>query len=172
LERVNDFFHLWRVTDDMLVWGERDHWATLLEFIVKFQGDSEDIALAKLVMLELMGVPRKNLYLGYVKQGKTSTPLMVLVWVSDDRSETLVLDHVDKSIRPGKERKDLQAIYLVNAEGHVILLKDEGGAREIVKESTDSAIHKLAAVFSRMGENRKNYQRFNDARPLFVSTDP
>ena len=167
LKIVNDFSNLWKSVPDIENWGVSDYWATPMEFIAKFAGDSEDFAIAKMTILELMGVPRKNLYLGYVIQKKSGIPLMILVWVSDDRSQTLILDYTDKTIKSGKERGDLQAVYLTDGEGNYIVINDNGEGRSILGEASNVRMSKLKDVIRRTRLNRDLYKEFNNGKPLF-----
>ena len=78
-----------------------------------------------------MGIPKKNLYLTYVKVKKTAESYMVLMWTNDNRTESLVLDNLDKTIKPGKERQDLIIVYLTDADGNMILVNNDGKIRSI-----------------------------------------
>jgi predicted transglutaminase-like cysteine proteinase len=169
LEIVNTALNLFPWLSDKELWNEDDYWATPLETLARFGGDCEDMAIGKFVMLRLMGIPKGNLYLGYVNIRQTGQPHMVLVWVNDDRTESLVLDHLDKEVKSGKDRKDLQAIYLFDADQKVILLNDENGERSIQSEIGKRKMSKLESIKQRIIENNEKYKQYNDGRPLWVN---
>ena len=145
-----------------------DYWATPFETLTTFGGDCEDMAIGKLVMLRLMGVPKQNLQLGYVKVKKTGEIHMVLVWVNDDRSQTLVLDNLVKEIMPGKARTDLLAVYLADPDGNVTLINDDGKQRSVKGVVPKTKMEKLQKVRERMVANQKKYVEYNDGNPLFL----
>ncbi|MGJ0485746.1 MAG: transglutaminase-like cysteine peptidase [Methylomicrobium sp.] len=169
LEIVNTALNLFPWLSDKELWNEDDYWATPLETLARFGGDCEDMAIGKFVMLRLMGIPKKNLYLGYVNIRQSGQPHMVLVWLNDDRTESLVLDHLDKEIKSGKDRKDLQAIYLFDADQKVILLNDENGERSIKSEIGKRKMSKLESIKRRIIENNEKYKQYNDGRPLWLN---
>ena len=41
-------------------WSQDDYWATPYETLTQFGGDCEDMAIGKLVVLRLMGVPKRT----------------------------------------------------------------------------------------------------------------
>jgi predicted transglutaminase-like cysteine proteinase len=168
LELVNITLNLFPWLSDKDLWNEDDYWATPLETLAKFGGDCEDMAIGKFVVLRLMGIPKKNLYFGYVTIKQSNQPHMVLLWLNDDRTETLVLDHLDKELKSGKDRKDLQAIYLFDADQKIILLNDEDGERSIKAEIGKRKMSKLESIQQRILENNEKYKQFNEGRPLWV----
>lgn len=149
-------------------WDANDYWATPLETLTKFGGDCEDMAIGKFVVLRLMGVPKKNLYLGYVRIRKTHEAHMVLVWADTQTSEVMVLDNLEQAVKPAKDRKDLEAIYLTNADGHLLLLNDNQGERTIKAELDANKMEKLVKIKQRILENQEKYKQFNDQRPLYL----
>jgi hypothetical protein len=114
-----------------------------------------------------MDVPKQNLELAYVKIKKTGESHMVLVWLNDSRSESLVLDNMDKAIKSGKERSDLIAIYLTDADGNFVLLDDHNGQRKIKSEINTSKFEKLNKIKSQIMINQQKYKQYNDNNPLF-----
>jgi len=145
-----------------------DYWATPFETLTTFGGDCEDMAIGKLVMLRLMGVPKESLQLGYVKVKKTGEIHMVLVWVSEDRTETLVLDNLVKQIMPGKARTDLLAVYLADPDGNVTLISDDGKQRSVKGVVPKTKMEKLQKVRQRMAANQAKYVEYNEGKPLFI----
>lgn len=152
---------------DQAQWNVEDYWATPLELIVKAGGDCEDMAIAKYVMLRMMGVPERNLYLGYGKLITRNEAHMVLVWVSDTRTENAVLDNYVQEVLPGNQRTDLQAIYLTDVNGNLILIDDDDGQRKIKSEISAQKLSKLEAVKQHIKETREKYKEYNEGRPLF-----
>lgn len=167
LEVVNDTMNALPWVTDQAKWKADDYWATPLETITQYGGDCEDMAIGKYVGLRLMGVPQKNLFLGYVKVRATGEAHMVLVWVNDERTETLVLDNMTPEIKPGKERDDLIAVYMFDADGNLVLFDDDGGKRSVKAVISDRKLQKLETVKARINENRERFKVFNDGRPLF-----
>lgn len=169
LEIVNTTLNLFPWLSDKELWNEDDYWATPLETLARFGGDCEDMAIGKFVMLRLMGIPKKNLYLGYANIRQSGQAHMVLVWLNDDRTESLVLDQLDKELKSGKDRKDLQAIYLFDADQKVILLNDDNGERSIQSEIGTRKMSKLESIKQRIIENNEKYKPYNDGRALWVN---
>jgi predicted transglutaminase-like cysteine proteinase len=152
---------------DQQQWNAEDYWATPLEILSKAGGDCEDMAIGKLVMLRMMGVPRQNLYLGYGKIKSRNEAHMVLIWANDKRTDVRVLDSFVTAVKTPKERMDLQMIYLTDVDGNVILIEDAGGRRRIKAEIGAQRLSKLETVKQRVLETREKYKEFNEGRPLF-----
>jgi predicted transglutaminase-like cysteine proteinase len=167
LEIVNRTLNSFPWISDRNNWNADDYWATPLETLTKFGGDCEDMAIGKFMMLRMMDVPKQNLELAYVKIKKTGESHMVLVWLNDSRSESLVLDNMDKAIKSGKERSDLIAIYLTDADGNFVLLDDHNGQRKIKSEINTSKFEKLNKIKSQIMINQQKYKQYNDNNPLF-----
>jgi predicted transglutaminase-like cysteine proteinase len=167
LEIVNRTLNSFPWISDRNNWNADDYWATPLETLTKFGGDCEDMAIGKFMMLRMMDVPKQNLELAYVKIKKTGESHMVLVWLNDSRSESLVLDNMDKAIKSGKERSDLIAIYLTDADGNFVLLDDHNGQRKIKSEINTSKFEKLNKIKSQIMINQQKYKQYNDNKPLF-----
>ena len=92
---------------------------------------------------------------------------MVLVWTNDDRTESLVLDNYVKTIKNAKDRMDLQAIFLTDVDGNLVLLNDDGKKRSIKAEISAKKMQKMETVKQRIVENRKRYEQYNDGKPLY-----
>ena len=167
LEVANNALNALPWITDREKWNADDYWATPFETLTQFGGDCEDMAIGKFMVLRLMGIPKKNLYLAYVKVKQTGETHMVLVWTNDSRSEYLVLDNLNKTIKSGKERTDLIAVYLTDADGKIILIQDDGKKRNIKAEFKPKKFQKLETVKQRMRENQEKYKKINDGRPLF-----
>ena len=124
LKQINEFFNR-KITfsDDQVVWGKADYWATPLEIIGKDAGDCEDFVIAKYFSLKEIGVPIQKLRLTYVRAkigGPSSTITqahMVLAYYATPESEPLVLDNLISDIRPASRRPDLAPIFSFNSDG-------------------------------------------------------
>jgi predicted transglutaminase-like cysteine proteinase len=117
LEKVNRFFNQLEFVDDIDHWGEKDYWATPVEFLASHGGDCEDFSIAKYFTLQAMGVPEEKLNLTYVKALKYNVHHMVLTYFSTPGTEPLVLDNIVGIIKPASERTDLIPIYSFNGTG-------------------------------------------------------
>lgn len=124
LELANTFFNRRiRFSDDIIVWGRQDYWATPLETMGKNAGDCEDFAIAKYMTLLLLGVPAERLRLIYVRArigGPHSSVFqahMVLGYYADPGDEPLVLDNLIGEIRPASRRPDLSPVFSFNMDG-------------------------------------------------------
>lgn len=167
LEIVNLTLNSFPWISDRNNWNAEDYWATPLETLTKFGGDCEDMAIGKFMMLRMMGVPKQNLELGYVKVRQAGESHMVLVWINNSKSESFVLDNLDKTVKSGKEHSDLLAIYLTDADGNFVLLNDDHGQRSIKSEIQTTKFEKLNKIKSQILINQEKYKKYNDNRPLF-----
>lgn len=121
---VNAFFnkHV-RFRNDIDIWQQQDYWATPKETMQKGQGDCEDFAIAKYVVLLKMNVPMDKLRLIYVRArtggeyGNTSQAHMVLGYYSSPDAEPLILDNLLSEIYPAHRRTDLTPIFSFNSSG-------------------------------------------------------
>ncbi|THF54995.1 transglutaminase-like cysteine peptidase [Pseudothauera rhizosphaerae] len=124
LERVNTFFNR-RIAfeDDVVVWSEKDYWATPLETMGKGAGDCEDFSIAKYATLRELGIPDERLRLIYVRaqiggpQSGVSQAHMVLGYYATPESEPLILDNLVGEIRPAARRPDLFPVFSFNSDG-------------------------------------------------------
>ena len=120
LRLTNDFFNR-RIafTDDVIVWGVPDYWATPLEIMGKGRGDCEDYSIAKYYALIEMGVPLAKLRLVYVKanQGGVQQAHMVLAYYATPGADPQILDNLNPRIQPASSRPDLSPIFSFNSAG-------------------------------------------------------
>lgn len=120
---VNQFFNRRIVfTDDEVVWGRTDHWASPVEMLEKGRGDCEDFAIAKYFSLLAAGVPAARLRLVYVRAlvggpGGVQTPHMVLAHYAQPGAEPTILDNLIDELRPASRRPDLTPVFSFNSEG-------------------------------------------------------
>jgi predicted transglutaminase-like cysteine proteinase len=152
---------------DQQQWNADDYWATPLEMITKVGGDCEDMAIGKYVMLRMMGVPRRNLALGFAILKTKDEAHMVLVWANEKRTDFRVLDSFVKEVKHPKQRPDLQFVYLMNADNEVFLIDDSGGKRALQQKLSARKIEKLDTLRQKISETRDKYKQYNDGKPLF-----
>jgi predicted transglutaminase-like cysteine proteinase len=132
LELVNDFMNRTPFLSDLQHWGKEDYWATPVEFLSTHGGDCEDFSIAKYFALRSLGVPDEKLRITYVKEIVVYNEAhMVLAYFPAPDAEPLVLDNINKSIRPASTRTDLVPVYSFNGSG-LWLAKDQTGRGQSV----------------------------------------
>jgi len=118
LNAANQFFNknlLYKTDEEH--WHQKDYWATPIESLGTGAGDCEDFAIAKYFTLKAMGVDTSKLRIMYVRALRWNEAHMVLIYNETPTSIPLVLDNIDKKIKPASKRRDLKPIYSFNAEG-------------------------------------------------------
>lgn len=116
LTKVNNFFNGARFVDDLQQWQTSDYWATPLEFLANDAGDCEDFSIAKYFTLKAMGVDTRKLRITYVKALALNQAHMVLAYYPTPNAVPMILDNLNKLIRPASERSDLLPVYSFNAD--------------------------------------------------------
>lgn len=111
--RVNDIV---RYATDRELYGQSDHWATLEETLAHGAGDCEDIAIAKMWMLEALGVPLENMQIVALKDRRRNIGHAVLAVEKAD-GRTLILDNVHDAVLEDRQVRHYQPIFSVSAEG-------------------------------------------------------
>jgi len=117
LNVVNSFFNRNQFVSDAEHWQMSDYWATPIEFLSTRGGDCEDFAIAKYITLLALGIPDEKLRITYVKAIRLDQAHMVLTYYETPRAIPLVLDNLDKTIRPASQRPDLKPVYNFNGNG-------------------------------------------------------
>lgn len=119
LQIVNDFFNRIRYVSDLEHWKIEDYWATPAEMLATNGGDCEDYAIAKYFTLVAMHVDPNKLKITYVKARVNNKMIahMVLTYYSQPNTVPLVLDSLNKQIRPATQRPDLTPVYAFNGDG-------------------------------------------------------
>ncbi len=83
--------------------------------------NSRDVAMAKLFTLYKMGVPLTRLRIGYMRAHSLHQAInqlhTVLAYIATPNAEPLILDNLDKRVRPLSLRRDLESIYLLKVRG-------------------------------------------------------
>jgi len=123
--KVNRFFNMFRFVDDIKLWGDKNYWATPMEFIGVNGGDCEDFSIAKYFTLLQLGVAEDKLRITMVKATTVNQYHMVLAYYPTPGSVPLVLDNLDRKIKPATKRKDLIPVYSFN--GRQLWLNKEKG---------------------------------------------
>lgn len=149
LERVNDFFNQMEFVDDTIHWGEKDYWATPIEFLGTQGGDCEDFTIAKYFTLKAMGVDEEKLNLTYVKALNYNVHHMVLTYFSTPGAEPLVLDNLVGEIKSASQRTDLIPIYSFNGTG--LWLAKQRGRGKLAGSS--SRLQRWQDLIQRMSED-------------------
>ena len=111
--------------DDLSHWGKEDYWATPIEFLGSRGGDCEDFTIAKYFSLRELGIADEKLRLVYVKALTLDQHHMVLAYYHKPTSVPVLLDNLDKELKPATKRKDLLPIYSFNAK-NLWLSKEKG----------------------------------------------
>ena len=138
IHSVNRFFNRIRFVDDIRVWGQKDYWATPVEFLGKNAGDCEDFTIAKYFTLRALGVPSEKLRLMYVRALRIKQSHMVLAYFETPDAMPLILDNINKKILPANYRKDLQPIYSFNGDG-LWAAKAQGRGRKLKNKGGHSS---------------------------------
>jgi predicted transglutaminase-like cysteine proteinase len=116
LAKINDYFNAIPYRQDASLWKKRDYWATPFELIGVQGGDCEDYAIAKYFALREMGFPKTKLRISYVKSIELDQAHMVLAYYPDQNADPLILDNIEKRIRPAAQRTDLVPVYSFNGD--------------------------------------------------------
>ena len=77
-----------------------------------------------------------------------------------------VLDNKDNEVRPGRDRDDLLAFYLMSGSGEMVVLADEGGRRSVKKILANKKLQRLDAIRQKLEADAAFYQQLNDGRPV------
>jgi predicted transglutaminase-like cysteine proteinase len=149
LEKVNRFFNRLEFVDDMVHWGEKDYWATPIEFLGTQGGDCEDFTIAKYFTLKFMGMDEEKLNLTYVKALNYNVHHMVLTYFGTPGVEPLVLDNLVTEIKPASMRNDLMPIYSFNGSG--LWLAKQRGRGKLAGSS--NRLQRWQDVIQRMSED-------------------
>ena len=166
LEAVNDYMNEMTWIADSELWKQSDYWATPFETITTFGGDCEDIAIAKYLVLLLLGVPDEHMGFAHVITSEKEHH-MVLLYRASENDRVLILDNKDPDVKTAQDRPDLIGVYIFTNDGTVFTIKDEGDARRSVKDTLeDKRLEKWQTAKARSRENTESYIPFNDGKPL------
>ena len=152
LKQVNDFFNQVRFLDDSIHWGQKDYWATPVEFLISNGGDCEDFSIAKYYTLKEVGVDMSKLSISYVKALKLNQAHMVLTYYEKPTSMPVVLDNLIAEIKPASQRPDLLHVYSFNGDN--LWLSKKGRRTTLV--GTSDRLGPWVQLKSRLENNRVN----------------
>lgn len=108
---VNRFLNEWRYRPDTRNWGQRDYWATPLEFL-RFSGDCEDYAIAKYVTLRQLGFAAEQLRMVVVQDVSRNIAHAVLAVYLDD--EVYILDNLSRTVLRQHQVEHYVPYYSIN----------------------------------------------------------
>lgn len=116
LKTVNDFFNAIPYASDLAHWKQNDYWATPAEMLASNAGDCEDYAIAKYVTLAALGISMEKLKITYVqaKVNQSTIAHMVLAYYAQPQAVPLILDNLNRQIKPASQRTDLTPVYAFN----------------------------------------------------------
>ena len=134
LQKVNDFFNQQEFISDLLLWKDKDYWATPVEFLAQNGGDCEDFSIAKYFTLKKLGVDENKLNLTYAKAVELNQAHMVVTYYEQPEAEPLVLDNLIDEIKPASLRPDLLPVFSFNGIG--LWLAKERGRGKLVGNSS------------------------------------
>ena len=122
LRAVNRFLNDWRYKADAQNYGQRDHWATPLEFL-RQSGDCEDYAITKYVSLRQLGFPAERLRLVVVRDVQRDLAHAVLAVYLDDH--IFILDNLTRAVLPQEQLTQYVPYYSIN--DHALGPRPTGG---------------------------------------------
>ena len=113
LHAINRFLNDWRYKPDDQNYGQRDYWATPLEFLRR-SGDCEDYAIAKYVTLRELGFAPEQLRLVVVQDVVRELAHAVLAVYLDD--QVYILDNLTRAVLPQERISHYVPYYSINEE--------------------------------------------------------
>lgn len=128
--RTNDFFNSLPWVEDAALWGQKDYWASPFEMLGRNGGDCEDFSIGKYFTLRELGVGDAKLLITYVRALKLRQAHMVLAYYPKPGSEPLILDNLERRIKPASRRTDLLPVYSFNGRGLWRGIQQTRGARK------------------------------------------
>ncbi len=111
IQAVNQFLNQWQYKTDEQNYGQRDYWATPLEFLSR-SGDCEDYAIAKYVSLRQLGFAAEDLRLVVLRDVVRDLPHAVLAVYLD--REVYILDNLTTAVLPQEQVSQYVPYYSVN----------------------------------------------------------
>ncbi len=111
IQAVNQFLNQWQYKTDEQNYGQRDYWATPLEFLRR-SGDCEDYAIAKYVSLRQLGFDAEDLRLVVLRDVVRDLPHAVLAVYLED--EVYVLDNLTTAVLPQEQVSHYVPYYSIN----------------------------------------------------------
>ncbi len=153
LALTNEFFNRIPVKTEEEIWG-RKHWSTPFEMLQRNAGSQADHVIAKYVTLEALGIGIEKMKITHVHSMKSADQsYMVLTYQSEPGVMPLVLDTMDKTIKPANERIELFPEHSLNADG-LWLSKEQKDGRNDAKEEADAQVELWNEMNARMGKEQ------------------
>lgn len=124
LNFVNTWVNFIKYKRDIDLYGVRDYWATLYEFVGKNGGDCEDYTIAKYYILKELGIDphkMKFVYVIYKDRRGRKISHMVLAYFKVPRpkrkNDILILDNNNHLVLPASKRPDIvKIIKMINGD--------------------------------------------------------
>ena len=135
VERVNAAFNRYPYVSSFQNWGEVSHWETPFEFLHK-NGQCQDYAIAKFMMLRALGVPNENLRL--VVLHDTVRSLEHAVAVVSIGGDALMLDNQISRVVPVSQVHHYRPYYSTNETGWWLHVPNPLGIEAPVREASNS----------------------------------
>jgi predicted transglutaminase-like cysteine proteinase len=111
IQVVNQFLNQWQYKTDEQNYGQRDYWATPLEFLRR-SGDCEDYAIAKYVSLRQLGFAAEDLRLVVLRDIVRDLPHAVLAVYL--KGEVYILDNLTTAVLPQEQLSQYVPYYSIN----------------------------------------------------------
>lgn len=118
LQAVNARMNQAKYTADSTNWGQKDYWATPVEFMSRF-GDCEDYAIVKYLSLRMLGFKEDELRVVAVKDLNLKVGhaiLMVILLDSKKRKRYFVLDNQIKQVVEAYKIRHYQPVFSINKQ--------------------------------------------------------
>ncbi|MDB2594628.1 transglutaminase-like cysteine peptidase [Porticoccaceae bacterium] len=110
LALANNFINQAQFIDSPYYQDGFDFRLSPMAFLILGAGDSEEFSIAKYFTLREMGIHSNKLRLTYTEIQANNASHMVLAYYGADDAEPLVLDYLDKTVRPMSQRQDIRPI--------------------------------------------------------------
>ncbi len=136
VERVNAAFNRHPYVSSFKNWGEVSHWETPFEFLHK-NGQCQDYAIAKFMMLRALGVPNEKLRM--VVLHDTVLRLDHAVVVAYVGGEALMLDNQISRVVPVSQIHHYRPYYSTNETGWWLHVPNPLGIEAPVREASNAA---------------------------------
>lgn len=139
-------------TADLRNYGNSDYWADLDETVARGRGDCEDFAIAKMRVLQALGIPLAQMQLVVLRDKERGTAHAVLAVPLD--GTTYILDNQMAAVKPSEQLTFYQAVYSISTAGrwlHGVRVKSDktasiGANEPAATPSSDNADLLLASL--------------------------
>jgi predicted transglutaminase-like cysteine proteinase len=112
VEAVNQYMNAVTFSADTKTYGQRDYWATPMEFLARGKGDCEDYAVAKYISLRSVGFSQDQMRMVIVFDHVMNMPHALLV--VENEGETLVLDNQNPDVLQASDVNRYKPIYSIS----------------------------------------------------------